>query len=181
MSPHTRMHLTGYRGLRPLPPAGDACRWAAAIERSKNRLPRHSLGVDIGIEPLPTTSSAPVAGIDGYKVTRSNDHTMKTVSKSRLKARALEYFREVETTGQELAVTGRGKPVLEIVPSGRDARAVRRYFFRAAPAFSMTNSPNDTPSSMPCPFPDRASDTVPLVTTCALADFTIPASASMVA
>jgi len=27
-TPNIRMHLTGYSGLRPLPPAGDAGRWA---------------------------------------------------------------------------------------------------------------------------------------------------------
>lgn len=39
-----------------------------------------------------------------------------TVSKSKLKARALEYFREVEESGRELIVTDRGRPVLKIVP-----------------------------------------------------------------
>jgi prevent-host-death family protein len=38
------------------------------------------------------------------------------VSKSRFKARALEYFREVERTGKELIITDRGKPVLMLVP-----------------------------------------------------------------
>ena len=28
--PNMRIHLTGYSGLRPLPPAGDAGRWALA-------------------------------------------------------------------------------------------------------------------------------------------------------
>ncbi len=28
MTPNNRIHLTGYSGLRPLPPAGDAERWA---------------------------------------------------------------------------------------------------------------------------------------------------------
>ena len=42
------------------------------------------------------------------------------VSKCRLKARALEYFREVERTGNELIVTDRGKPVLKIVPYRAD-------------------------------------------------------------
>ena len=51
---------------------------------------------------------------------------MKMVSKSRLEARALDCFREVETTGQELVVTDRGKPVLKIVPYRRDSRAARR-------------------------------------------------------
>ncbi len=45
----------------------------------------------------------------------------KTVSKSRLKAKALEYFREVERTGIELVVTDRGRPVLKIVPYRADS------------------------------------------------------------
>lgn len=39
-----------------------------------------------------------------------------TISKSKLKARMLEIFREVEESGQELIVTDNGKPVLKIVP-----------------------------------------------------------------
>jgi prevent-host-death family protein len=38
------------------------------------------------------------------------------VSKSRFKAHALEYFREVQRTGRELVITDRGEPVLKIVP-----------------------------------------------------------------
>ena len=44
----------------------------------------------------------------------------RKVSKSKFKARALEYFREVEKTGQELTITDRGKPVLKIVPYKTD-------------------------------------------------------------
>jgi prevent-host-death family protein len=40
----------------------------------------------------------------------------ETISKSKLKARMLEIFREVEATGQELIVTEHGRPVLRIVP-----------------------------------------------------------------
>ena len=36
-------------------------------------------------------------------------------------------------------------------------------------ALSMTNSPKENPSSMPCPFPERAIETGPLVTTLATA------------
>ncbi len=39
-----------------------------------------------------------------------------TVSKSRFKARALEYFRDVERTGKELIITDRGRPVLKLIP-----------------------------------------------------------------
>ena len=38
------------------------------------------------------------------------------ISKSKFKPRALEYFRELEKTGEELIITDRGKPVLKIIP-----------------------------------------------------------------
>ena len=41
---------------------------------------------------------------------------MKTVSKGKLKARMLEYFREIEATGEPLVVTDRGREVLEVRP-----------------------------------------------------------------
>lgn len=37
------------------------------------------------------------------------------ISKSKFKARALEYFRRVEKTGKPLIVTDHGKPVVQIV------------------------------------------------------------------
>lgn len=49
---------------------------------------------------------------------------MNPVSKSRFKARALEYLREVERTGEDLVITDRGKPVLKVVRySDQPARA----------------------------------------------------------
>lgn len=51
-------------------------------------------------------------------MTRSE--TMR-ISKSQLKARMLEIFRQLEETGQEALVTDRGRVVLKIVP----VRAVR--------------------------------------------------------
>lgn len=39
-----------------------------------------------------------------------------TISKSKLKARMLEIFRQLETSGKELIVTDHDKPVLKIVP-----------------------------------------------------------------
>jgi prevent-host-death family protein len=51
---------------------------------------------------------------------------METVSKSRFKAKALDYFRQVEKTGKELVVTDRGKPVLKIVPYRGEACEVLR-------------------------------------------------------
>jgi prevent-host-death family protein len=41
---------------------------------------------------------------------------MTTVSKSQLKARMLEYFRQVEETGEELIVTDNGMAVIKVVP-----------------------------------------------------------------
>lgn len=40
----------------------------------------------------------------------------KVVSKSEFKAKALEYFRRVETSGQSVVVTDRGRPTLEVRP-----------------------------------------------------------------
>lgn len=44
---------------------------------------------------------------------------MKTVSKGKLKAKMLEYFREVEATGEPLIVTDHGREVLEVRPVAR--------------------------------------------------------------
>ncbi|HLX09501.1 MAG TPA: type II toxin-antitoxin system prevent-host-death family antitoxin [Thermoanaerobaculia bacterium] len=45
---------------------------------------------------------------------------MNTISKSRFKARALEYFRQVEHTGNELVITDHGRPVLKVIPYAAD-------------------------------------------------------------
>lgn len=39
---------------------------------------------------------------------------IQKISKSQFKPRALEYFRKIQDTGQELIITERGKPVLKI-------------------------------------------------------------------
>lgn len=59
---------------------------------------------------------------------------MVTVSKSVLKARMLEYFRQVEETGEPLIVTDHGRPVLQVVPlqhkrSAEEALAAYRARF----------------------------------------------------
>ena len=51
------------------------------------------------------------------------------VSKTAFKAKALEYFRQVETTGTPVVVTDHGRPVLEVRPyrlERRDPRDVLR-------------------------------------------------------
>ncbi|HEX7185444.1 MAG TPA: type II toxin-antitoxin system prevent-host-death family antitoxin [Thermoanaerobaculia bacterium] len=50
----------------------------------------------------------------------------RLVSKSSFKAKALEYFREVESTGKELVITDHGKPVLKIVPYAHDPEEALR-------------------------------------------------------
>lgn len=52
---------------------------------------------------------------------------MTVVSKSALKARMLEYFRQVEQTGEELIVTDNSRPVLRVVPI-RPRRTVAELF-----------------------------------------------------
>jgi prevent-host-death family protein len=49
--------------------------------------------------------------------------TPNMISKSRFKARALEYFREVERSGRPLIVTDHGRPVIKIVPYREDPAA----------------------------------------------------------
>jgi len=46
----------------------------------------------------------------------SHGVSMKTVSKGVLKAKMLEYFREVEETGEELIVTSNNIPTLVVKP-----------------------------------------------------------------
>jgi antitoxin (DNA-binding transcriptional repressor) of toxin-antitoxin stability system len=51
------------------------------------------------------------------------------VSKSQFKAKALEFFRQVETSGESVVVTDRGSPTLEVRPykqQTRDPLAVLR-------------------------------------------------------
>jgi antitoxin (DNA-binding transcriptional repressor) of toxin-antitoxin stability system len=52
---------------------------------------------------------------------------MEPVSKSALKARMLEYFRQVEQTGEELIVLDNNRPVLKVVPF-RTKRPAREVF-----------------------------------------------------
>ncbi len=44
-----------------------------------------------------------------------------TISKSKLKARMLEIFRQLEESGDELIVTDHDKPVLKIIPIKKKA------------------------------------------------------------
>ena len=44
------------------------------------------------------------------------------VSKTEFKAKALEFFRQIEATGESVIVTNHGKPALEIRPYHQTAR-----------------------------------------------------------
>lgn len=48
---------------------------------------------------------------------------LDTVSKSKFKARALEYLREVERAGKPLIVTDHGRPAIKILPYREDPDA----------------------------------------------------------
>jgi antitoxin (DNA-binding transcriptional repressor) of toxin-antitoxin stability system len=50
-----------------------------------------------------------------------------TISKSKLKAKMLEIFRQLEASGDELIVTDQGKPVLKIIPI-RQKSSVKELF-----------------------------------------------------
>jgi len=50
-----------------------------------------------------------------------------TISKSKLKAKMLEIFRNLEASGEELIVTDHGKPVLKILPI-KDKMTVEELF-----------------------------------------------------
>jgi prevent-host-death family protein len=49
---------------------------------------------------------------------------VQTVSKAASKARALEYFRRVQQTGQPIVITDNGVPVLKLTPFVADPTAV---------------------------------------------------------
>ena len=44
------------------------------------------------------------------------------VSKSKFKAKALEYFRQIEASGEPIVITEHGKPKLEVRPIAEDTR-----------------------------------------------------------
>jgi len=50
-----------------------------------------------------------------------------TISKSKLKAKMLEIFRQLESSGNELIVTDHDKPVLKIIPIKQKATAVEVF------------------------------------------------------
>jgi prevent-host-death family protein len=53
---------------------------------------------------------------------------VEQVSKSRFKARALEYLRRVQETGQPVVILDRGRPAVKVVPYVGDAHEILRVF-----------------------------------------------------
>jgi len=49
-----------------------------------------------------------------YILENISNEVMESISKSELKAHALEVFREIEKSGQSRIITDRGRPTLEI-------------------------------------------------------------------
>lgn len=54
--------------------------------------------------------------------------SLKYVSKADLKAHMLEYFRDIERSGDEIIVTDHKKPVLKIVPIERKYNSAAKVF-----------------------------------------------------
>ncbi len=63
------------------------------------------------------------------------------VSKSRFKARALEFFRQVEQTGVPLIITDRGTPVLKLVPFREDPLAGLRLLRDTVVSYTAPTEP----------------------------------------
>lgn len=68
--------------------------------------------------------------------------TMPTnVSKSRFKAKALEYFRQVERTGQPIIITDHGEPVLTISPYRQDPDAALKALRESVVKYTAPTKP----------------------------------------
>ena len=66
-----------------------------------------------------------------------------SVSKSRFKAHALEFFRQVELSGKPLIITDRGKPVLQLVPYHDDPDAAVRVLRETVVKYRAPTRPVD--------------------------------------
>jgi prevent-host-death family protein len=70
---------------------------------------------------------------------------VQTVSKSKFKPRALEYFRRVQETGEELVLTDHGKPVLKIVAFKADPEAALKSLRKTVVRFTDPLRPTGEP------------------------------------
>jgi prevent-host-death family protein len=67
--------------------------------------------------------------------------TQLQVSKSEFKAKALEYLRRVEASGEDLIVTDRGRPVVRICPVRQDAADARAALRGALLSYAAPTEP----------------------------------------
>lgn len=68
---------------------------------------------------------------------------VQTLSKSKFKPRALEYFRKIQETGEELVLTDRGKPVLKIIAFKADPAASLKSLRNTVVRFTDPLRPTD--------------------------------------
>jgi prevent-host-death family protein len=69
-----------------------------------------------GMAPTEASKSRHDPGIMTMVILAAQDSMSEIISKSKFKPAALEYFRRVQETGEELIISDRGKPVVKIVP-----------------------------------------------------------------
>ena len=68
---------------------------------------------------------------------------IQKVSKSQFKPHALEYFRKIQDTGQELVITDHGKPVLKISAYAPDPAAALKALRNTVVRFVDPEKPAD--------------------------------------
>ena len=68
----------------------------------------------------------------------------KRVSKSLFKAKALEYMREIQETGDTLVITDHGNPVLSILPFRDEEEHARQALLNSVRHYDLPTEPVDT-------------------------------------
>jgi hypothetical protein len=76
---------------------------------------------------------------------------VQTISKGKLKGRMLEYFRQVELTGEPLIVTDRGREVLEVRPVGSKSMTAAEVlaWYRSGPGTGVSASDEEVMKPLP--------------------------------
>jgi prevent-host-death family protein len=64
-----------------------------------------------------------------------------SISKSRFKAKALEYFRQVERTGKPIIITDHGTPVLKLAPYREDPEEALKLLRESVVKYSAPTKP----------------------------------------
>jgi prevent-host-death family protein len=65
----------------------------------------------------------------------------KVVSKSSFKPKSLEYFRQIEETGEELIITDHGRPVIKVVPYSAEPADAMRLLRNSVKAYKKPTEP----------------------------------------